>query len=78
MVPLSFFRAPAFTSSSIIVTLIGVGLFGVIYFLTLYFQNVQGYSPIEAGVRTLPDHDDDPLRRADRRQARAEVRPASG
>jgi len=54
MVPLSFFRSPAFTSSSIIVTLIGVGLFGVIYFLTLYFQNVQGYSPIEAGVRTLP------------------------
>jgi MFS family permease len=54
MVPLDFFRSPAFTSSSIIVTLIGVGLFGVIYFLTLYFQNVQGYSPIEAGVRTLP------------------------
>jgi MFS family permease len=54
MVPLDFFREPAFTSSSIIVTLIGVGLFGVIYFLTLYFQNVHGYSPIEAGVRTLP------------------------
>jgi MFS family permease len=54
MVPLDFFRSPAFTSSSIIVTLIGVGLFGVIYFLTLYFQNVEGYSPIEAGVRTLP------------------------
>ena len=54
MVPLAFFREPAFTSSSIIVTLIGVGLFGVIYFLTLYFQNVHGYSPIQAGLRTLP------------------------
>ena len=54
MVPLDFFKSPAFTSSSIIVTLIGVGLFGVIYFLTLYFQNVEGYSPIEAGFARCP------------------------
>jgi EmrB/QacA subfamily drug resistance transporter len=54
MIPLSFFRYRAFTVSSLIITLIGVGLFGIIYYLTLYFQNVQGYSPQQAGIRSLP------------------------
>jgi Na+/melibiose symporter-like transporter len=40
--------------SSLIITLIGVGLFGIIFYLTLYFQNVQGYSPQSAGIRSLP------------------------
>ncbi|MGN6380134.1 MAG: MFS transporter [Gaiellales bacterium] len=54
MIPLEFFRVRAFSVSSLIITLIGVGLFGIIFYLTLYFQNVKGYSPQEAGVRSLP------------------------
>jgi EmrB/QacA subfamily drug resistance transporter len=54
MIPLEFFRQRAFSVSSLIITLIGVGLFGIIFYLTLYFQNVKGYSPQEAGVRSLP------------------------
>ncbi len=54
MLPLSFFRRPAFASSSVVVTLVGFGLFGVIYFITLYFQNVRGYTPLQAGARSLP------------------------
>jgi EmrB/QacA subfamily drug resistance transporter len=54
MIPLDFFRRRAFSISSAIVTLIGVGLFGIIFYLTLYFQNVQGYSPQSAGIRSLP------------------------
>jgi EmrB/QacA subfamily drug resistance transporter len=54
MIPLGFFRFRAFTVSSLIITLIGVGLFGIIFYLTLYFQNVQGYSPQQAGIRSLP------------------------
>ena len=51
MLPLSFFRKRAFSVASAVVLLVGFGMFGVIFFITLYFQNVQGYSPLQAGVR---------------------------
>jgi EmrB/QacA subfamily drug resistance transporter len=54
MIPLGFFKVRAFSASCVVVALVGVGLFGIIYYLTLYFQNVQGYSPQQAGVRALP------------------------
>ena len=54
MVPLGFFRRPAFATSAAVVLLVGFSLFGVIYFITLYFQNVKGYSPFQAGIRSLP------------------------
>ena len=34
--------------------LIGAGLFGAFLFLTLYFQIVLGYKPLEAGLASLP------------------------
>ena len=33
---------------------VGLALFGVVYFITLYFQNVKGWSPEKAGVAALP------------------------
>jgi EmrB/QacA subfamily drug resistance transporter len=54
MVPLGFFRIRQFTASNIVALLVGVALFGSLYFITLYFQNVKGYSAIEAGVRSMP------------------------
>ncbi|MEH0824133.1 MULTISPECIES: MFS transporter [unclassified Micromonospora] len=35
-------------------TLIGAGLFGAFLFLTFYFQQTLGYSPVEAGLASLP------------------------
>ncbi len=54
MLPLRFFRRRRFSVASVAVACVGLGLFGVIYFLTLYFQNVKGYSALEAGLATLP------------------------
>jgi EmrB/QacA subfamily drug resistance transporter len=54
MIPLSFFRKRAFDVAVASVALIGFSMFGIIYFLTLYLQNVRGYSAIESGLRTLP------------------------
>jgi MFS family permease len=54
MLPLSFLRSRAFSVAALVVGFVGLALFGSIYFITLYFQNVQGYSAIDAGLRTLP------------------------
>ncbi|MGN9894632.1 MFS transporter [Micromonospora sp. L31] len=35
-------------------TLIGAGLFGAFLFLTFYFQQTLGYTPVEAGLASLP------------------------
>jgi EmrB/QacA subfamily drug resistance transporter len=54
MIPLSFFRQRAFATSAMVIVLVGFAFIGVLYLLVLYLQNVEGYSPLEAGVRTLP------------------------
>jgi len=54
MLPLRFFRNRVFSASSVVVALVGFSMFGIFYFVTLYFQNVLGYSALEAGVRSLP------------------------
>ncbi len=54
MVPLEFFRRAAFSAPVVLVVFVGLALFGVVYFVTLYFQNVKGYSPQEAGLAALP------------------------
>jgi predicted MFS family arabinose efflux permease len=48
------FKMPAFTSGSIAVSATFFGLFGFIFLVTQYFQEVRGYSPLSAGVHTLP------------------------
>ena len=38
----------------ILVVFVGLALFGVVYFITLYFQNVKGWSPQKSGLAALP------------------------
>ena len=54
MVPLRFFRNRAFSAANVTSLLMSFGMFGSIFLLAQFFQVVQGYSPLEAGIRTLP------------------------
>ena len=55
MLALGFFRDPTFSSANTVALLVGFALLGFVFFNTLYFQVVQGYSPLQAGLRSLPN-----------------------
>ena len=54
MIPMEFFARREFSAANIVSLLMYFGMFGSIFLLAQFFQTVQGYSPLEAGVRTLP------------------------
>jgi EmrB/QacA subfamily drug resistance transporter len=54
MLPLRFFRSRAFSAANVVSMLMSFGMFGAIFLLAQFFQVVQGYSPLQAGLRTLP------------------------
>jgi EmrB/QacA subfamily drug resistance transporter len=51
---LSLFRRPAFGGVSLAVLALAAGMFANFFFLALYLQDLLGYSPLQAGLRTLP------------------------
>ncbi|MFE0798823.1 MFS transporter [Streptomyces sp. NPDC058812] len=54
LLPMRLFRSRALTIGAIITALNFFVMLGVIFFVMLYLQNVRGFTPVEAGVRTLP------------------------
>jgi len=54
ILPLGLFRSLGFSVVNAVAFLFSVGVFGSVFLLAQYFQVVQGLSPLEAGVRTLP------------------------
>jgi EmrB/QacA subfamily drug resistance transporter len=54
MLPLAFFRDRTFTLANVASLLMFFGMFGSIFFLAQFFQTVQGYSPLQSGLRILP------------------------
>jgi EmrB/QacA subfamily drug resistance transporter len=54
MVPLALFRERGFTVVNAVSLVMSFGMFGSIFLGAQYLQVVQGYSPLEAGVRSLP------------------------
>jgi MFS family permease len=54
MLPTRFFRNRAFAATNAVSLAMFFGAFGSIFLLAQFFQVAQGYSPLEAGIRTLP------------------------
>ena len=54
VLPLRLFESRGFTVANVIGLSFTVGMFGAVFLLAQNLQIVQGYSPFEAGLRTLP------------------------
>lgn len=54
LLPLRLFANRSLSIGTAVVTINFFALFGALFFMTLFLQNVQGWSPVETGVRTLP------------------------
>jgi EmrB/QacA subfamily drug resistance transporter len=54
LMPLSLFKSRSVTAANVVMLLLGVVFFSMWYFLSLYLQDVHGYSPIKTGLLFLP------------------------
>ena len=54
MLPLQVFRNPTFSAATTIGWIINVAFYGLIFVLSLFFQETQGYSPLRTGLAFLP------------------------
>lgn len=54
VVPLRLFRSRSFSLANVIGITFTLGMFGSVFLLSQYLQIVMGYSPFQAGLRTLP------------------------
>jgi EmrB/QacA subfamily drug resistance transporter len=54
LMPLRIYRSRTLSAANIVVLLVGAASFGMWFFVSLYLQQVLGYSPIRAGLAFLP------------------------
>jgi len=54
MLDLSLFKIGSFVGANVVAMLVSLGMFGVFFFVSLYIQNILGYSPTKAGAAFLP------------------------
>jgi EmrB/QacA subfamily drug resistance transporter len=54
MLDLSLFRNGSFVGANLVAMLVSLGMFGVFFFVSLYIQNILGWTPTQAGASFLP------------------------
>ena len=54
MLQLAMFRSQTVATAHVVRLMLGFAFFGILFFGSLYFQQVLGYTPLEAGVRWVP------------------------
>jgi EmrB/QacA subfamily drug resistance transporter len=54
LMPFSIFRLRTLRGANVVGLLIGMSLFSMFFFISLYMQQVLGYEPLEAGLAYLP------------------------
>jgi EmrB/QacA subfamily drug resistance transporter len=54
MLDLSLFRQPSFSGANAAMGLVGLSMFGIFFYNSLFLQNILGYSAVKAGATFLP------------------------
>ena len=54
MLDLTLFRSGTYAGANLVMLLVALAMFGVFFFVSLYMQNVLGYSAVQAGAAFLP------------------------
>ena len=54
MLDLSLFRQPSFSGANAAMGLVGLSMFGIFFYNSLFFQTILGYSAVKAGATFLP------------------------
>ena len=54
MLDLTLFRNGTFAGANVVILMVGLAMFGVFFFVSLYMQNILGFSAVQAGAAFLP------------------------
>jgi EmrB/QacA subfamily drug resistance transporter len=54
LLPLGLFKSVVFSTANLVALIVGFALLGTVFFLAQFFQEVQGYTALQSGLRTLP------------------------
>jgi EmrB/QacA subfamily drug resistance transporter len=54
MLPLELFKNRTYTGANVVILLVALAMFGVFFFVSLYMQQILGFSAVETGAAFLP------------------------